>query len=128
MVSCPCDSHTFRPQVTLDSLIPSRMPFVKANAIFHHWKIDDHRMGLAFNGTADARSFDRGIRVALENLEKGELPLLRFAFTQLLFVFSHIASVDYVSLWATNLLITGVTLRAMAKNAERGCEVKFPVV
>lgn len=58
-------------QITLDSLIPCHMPFVKANAIFHHWMIGTQRMGLAFNGTADARSFDRGIRVALENLDKG---------------------------------------------------------
>ena len=29
-------------------------------------------MGLSFNGTADARAFDRGIRIALENLEKGK--------------------------------------------------------
>nr|CAB3266539.1 sprouty-related, EVH1 domain-containing protein 2-like [Phallusia mammillata] len=56
--------------ITLDSLIPYHMPFTKANAIFHHWMIGSQRMGLAFNGTADARSFDRGIRVALENLDK----------------------------------------------------------
>ena len=60
-------------QVTLDSLIPPRMLFVKASDIFHHWTIGDQRMGLAFHGTVDARSFDRGIRVALENLEKGKL-------------------------------------------------------
>ncbi|XP_076815686.1 sprouty-related, EVH1 domain-containing protein 2-like [Clavelina lepadiformis] len=57
-------------KVTLDSLIPPRMLFVKASDIFHHWTIGDQRMGLAFHGTVDARSFDRGIRVALENLEK----------------------------------------------------------
>ena len=33
-------------------------------------------MGLSFNGTADARAFDRGIRIALENLEKGNLERL----------------------------------------------------
>ena len=49
------------------------MPFTKASAIFHHWVIGGKKLGLAFNGTADARSFDRGVRVALENLEKGKL-------------------------------------------------------
>ncbi|XP_002127752.2 sprouty-related, EVH1 domain-containing protein 2-like [Ciona intestinalis] len=57
-------------EVTLDTLIPPQMIFVRASAIFHHWVIGQERMGLAFNGTADARSFDRGIRVALENLDK----------------------------------------------------------
>uniref|UniRef100_H2YZ34 WH1 domain-containing protein n=1 Tax=Ciona savignyi TaxID=51511 RepID=H2YZ34_CIOSA len=57
-------------EVTLDTLIPPQMIFVRASAIFHHWIIGQERLGLAFNGTADARSFDRGIRVALENLEK----------------------------------------------------------
>ena len=47
------------------------MAFTKASPIFHHWKIGDQRMGLTFSCTADGRSFDRGIRVALENLEKG---------------------------------------------------------
>lgn len=47
------------------------MVFTVATPIFHHWVIGDQRMGLSFNGTADARAFNRGIRVALENLEKG---------------------------------------------------------
>jgi len=65
--------HAYRSQdrvVTLDSFIPIGMPFHRGNDIFQHWKIGEKRLGLAFNGTADARSFDRGIRVALENLEK----------------------------------------------------------
>lgn len=65
-------------QVTLNALIPPRMPFTKATPIFQHWLIGGQRMGLSFNGTADARSFDRGIRVALENLEKGK-PVLSSA-------------------------------------------------
>ena len=47
------------------------MSFTKASPIFHHWRIGSQRMGLTFGCTADGRSFDRGIRVALENLEKG---------------------------------------------------------
>ena len=59
-------------QVTLDTIIPVKMPFTRASAIFHHWVVDGLKLGLAFNGTADARSFDRGIRVALENLDKSK--------------------------------------------------------
>ena len=64
---------SYKFQVTLDTIIPVKMPFTKASAIFHHWVIGGKKLGLAFNGTADARSFDRGVRVALENLEKGKL-------------------------------------------------------
>ena len=66
LISCifPC-------QITLNDLIPPKMPFFRGNDIFQHWQIGVKRLGLAFNGTADARSFDRGIRVALENIGRG---------------------------------------------------------
>lgn len=48
------------------------MTFHETNGTFHHWQIGSRRMGLTFYSPAEARSFDRGIRVAMDKLSKGK--------------------------------------------------------
>lgn len=38
---------------------------------FHHWHTGECRYGLTFQTAADARAFDRGVRIAIEELFDG---------------------------------------------------------
>lgn len=44
---------------------------------FHHWRTGDHKFGLTFLTAADARAFDCGVRLAVEDLLDGEFPWRR---------------------------------------------------
>lgn len=57
-------------KVTLDCFIQRNMVFHETIGTFHHWKIGDKKMGLTFYTPAEARSFNRGVRVALEKLAR----------------------------------------------------------
>nr|XP_039260475.1 uncharacterized protein LOC120336778 isoform X1 [Styela clava] len=57
-------------KVTLDCFIQRHMVFHETIGTFHHWKIGDSKMGLTFYTPAEARSFNRGVRVALEKLAR----------------------------------------------------------
>ena len=39
---------------------------------FHHWRFGDVKFGLTFQTAADARAFDRAVRVAIEDLLEGK--------------------------------------------------------
>ena len=41
---------------------------------FHHWRFGDVKFGLTFQTAADARAFDRAVRVAIEDLLEGKHP------------------------------------------------------
>ncbi|XP_067875314.1 sprouty-related, EVH1 domain-containing protein 1-like [Heterodontus francisci] len=45
----------------------------KVNPIFHHWKVDDDKFGLTFQSPADAVTFERSIKNAIEELAEGSL-------------------------------------------------------
>ncbi|CAN7999406.1 unnamed protein product, partial [Ixodes hexagonus] len=49
----------------------------KVMPTFHHWRAGDHKFGLTFQTSADARAFDKAVRVAMEDLLDGTLT---FAF------------------------------------------------
>jgi len=38
---------------------------------FHHWRTGDQKFGLTFQTAADARAFDKGVRMAVEDLLNG---------------------------------------------------------
>ena len=40
---------------------------------FHHWKTGNKKFGLTFQTAADARAFDKGVRLAIEDLLDGKL-------------------------------------------------------
>ena len=39
---------------------------------FHHWKTGNKKFGLTFQTAADARAFDKGVRLAVEDLLDGK--------------------------------------------------------
>lgn len=40
----------------------------KVMPTFHHWRAGEHKFGLTFQTSADARAFDKAVRVAMEDL------------------------------------------------------------
>ena len=42
---------------------------------FHHWKTGNKKFGLTFQTAADARAFDKGVRLAIEDLLDGKIPI-----------------------------------------------------
>jgi len=38
---------------------------------FHHWKTGEKKFGLTFQTAADARAFDKGVCIAIEDLLDG---------------------------------------------------------
>ncbi|XP_069065111.1 sprouty-related, EVH1 domain-containing protein 1 isoform X1 [Pleurodeles waltl] len=57
--------------VVLECMLQRNLIYNKVTPTFHHWKIDDKKFGLTFQSPADARAFDRGIRIAIEDLTQG---------------------------------------------------------
>ncbi|XP_020834267.2 sprouty-related, EVH1 domain-containing protein 3 [Phascolarctos cinereus] len=43
----------------------------KANPIFHHWQLEDHKFGLTFQSPADTDAFQRSMQTALSELVQG---------------------------------------------------------
>jgi len=46
-------------------LIKKDFEYNKVMPTFHHWKTGDKKFGLTFQTAADARAFDKGVRLAL---------------------------------------------------------------
>ena len=44
----------------------------KVMPTFHHWKTGNKKFGLTFQTAADARAFDKGVRLAIEDLLDGK--------------------------------------------------------
>ena len=45
----------------------------KVMPTFHHWRTGNKKFGLTFQTAHDARAFDKGVRVAVEDLLEGGL-------------------------------------------------------
>lgn len=43
---------------------------------FHHWKTGEKKFGLTFQTAADARAFDKGVCLAIEDLLDGKSKIL----------------------------------------------------
>ena len=59
-------------QIVLSCTIKKDFEYNKVMPTFHHWKTGDKKFGLTFQTAADARAFDKGVRMAVEELLDGE--------------------------------------------------------
>ncbi|XP_037772386.1 sprouty-related, EVH1 domain-containing protein 2-like isoform X2 [Penaeus monodon] len=57
--------------VVLSCTIKKDFEYNKVMPTFHHWKTGDKKFGLTFQTAADARAFDKGVRMAVEDLLEG---------------------------------------------------------
>eukprot|EP00096_Caligus_rogercresseyi_P009589 TRINITY_DN327_c1_g2_i2.p1 TRINITY_DN327_c1_g2~~TRINITY_DN327_c1_g2_i2.p1 ORF type:complete len:559 (-),score=224.68 TRINITY_DN327_c1_g2_i2:149-1825(-) len=57
--------------VVLSCTIKRDFEYNKVMPTFHHWKTGNKKFGLTFQTAADARAFDKGVRLAIEDLLDG---------------------------------------------------------
>ncbi|KAG8201796.1 hypothetical protein JTE90_027279 [Oedothorax gibbosus] len=57
--------------VVLSCTIKKDFQYNKVMPTFHHWRTGDKKFGLTFQTAADARAFDKGVRMAIEDLSDG---------------------------------------------------------
>jgi len=57
--------------IVLSCTIKKDFEYNKVMPTFHHWKTGDKKFGLTFQTAADARAFDKGVRMAVEELLDG---------------------------------------------------------
>ncbi|XP_046631253.1 protein sprouty-like isoform X2 [Daphnia pulicaria] len=57
--------------VVLSCTIRKDFQYNKVMPTFHHWRTGDQKFGLTFQTAADARAFDKGVRMAVEDLLNG---------------------------------------------------------
>jgi hypothetical protein len=67
--------HLLPFQVVLSCTIKKDFEYNKVMPTFHHWKTANKKFGLTFQTAADARAFDKGVRIAVQDLLDGERPL-----------------------------------------------------
>ncbi|XP_067121299.1 sprouty-related, EVH1 domain-containing protein 2-like isoform X2 [Centruroides vittatus] len=54
--------------VVLSCTIKKDFQYNKVMPTFHHWRTGDKKFGLTFQTAADARAFDKGVKIAVEDL------------------------------------------------------------
>ena len=64
---------------------------------FHHWRFGDVKFGLTFQTAADARAFDRAVRVAIEDLLEGKPRSFVFHFLTLTYYLHTYSTVIYLA-------------------------------
>ncbi|GFY73326.1 sprouty-related, EVH1 domain-containing protein 2 [Trichonephila inaurata madagascariensis] len=57
--------------VVLSCSIKKDFQYNKVMPTFHHWSTGDKKFGLTFQTAADGRAFDKGVRMAIEDLSDG---------------------------------------------------------
>lgn len=57
----------------LSCTIKKDFEYNKVMPTFHHWKTGNKKFGLTFQTAADARAFDKGVRLAVEDLLDGKI-------------------------------------------------------
>ncbi|KAK3547968.1 hypothetical protein QTP70_001634 [Hemibagrus guttatus] len=55
----------------LECAIQKGLIYNKVNPIFHHWRVEERKFGLTFQSPADAISFEKGLQIVLDRLDKG---------------------------------------------------------
>lgn len=58
-------------RVLLSCAIGRDFTYNKVMPTFHHWRAGEHKYGLTFQTSADARAFDKAVRIAMEDLLDG---------------------------------------------------------
>uniref|UniRef100_G3PI70 WH1 domain-containing protein n=1 Tax=Gasterosteus aculeatus aculeatus TaxID=481459 RepID=G3PI70_GASAC len=51
----------------LECAVQRGLVYNKVNPIFHHWRVEDRKFGLTFQSPADAISFEKGLKLVLDN-------------------------------------------------------------
>ncbi len=109
-------------QVVLSCTIKKDFEYNKVMPTFHHWKTGNKKFGLTFQTAADARAFDKGVKLAIEDLLDGKgAILLNSALTN-----SRFLSLNYFFL-PSNLLdtfgeysqVSGVPPQALSGEQEK---------
>ncbi|XP_045457341.1 sprouty-related, EVH1 domain-containing protein 1 [Melitaea cinxia] len=54
--------------LVLDCTVKDDFQYHKVMPTFHHWVSDEKKFGLTFQTAADARAFDKGVRIAVNDL------------------------------------------------------------
>jgi len=65
-----CEAVVVRVKEVLECTVSEDIQYVSANPTFHHWKTGNRRYGLAFQSSADGRSFERSVRLAAYEMQK----------------------------------------------------------
>lgn len=58
-------------QVVMSCTIKRDFQYNRVMPTFHHWKTGNLKYGLTFQTAADARAFDRAVKVAVDDLLSG---------------------------------------------------------
>ena len=59
-------------QMVLNCTIKRDFEYNRVMPTFHHWRTDNKKFGLTFQTAADARAFDKGVRMAIMDLLNGK--------------------------------------------------------
>lgn len=58
-------------QPVLECAVERGLVYNKVNPIFHHWRVEDRKFGLTFQSPADAISFEKGLQLVIDKLNRG---------------------------------------------------------
>ena len=62
--------------MVLNCTIKRDFEYNRVMPTFHHWRTDNKKFGLTFQTAADARAFDKGVRMAIWDLLDGKKNIL----------------------------------------------------
>ena len=71
-----CLTFTLFVQLVMSCTIKRDFQYNRVMPTFHHWKTGNLKYGLTFQTAADARAFDKAVKIAVDDLLSGELSLL----------------------------------------------------
>ena len=80
----------------LNCAIKKDFEYHRVMPTFHHWRFGDVKFGLTFQTAADARAFDRAVRVAIEDLLEGKPRSFVFHFLALTYYLHTYSTVIYL--------------------------------
>ena len=70
-------------QVILTCTIKRDFEYNKVMPTFHHWKTGNKRYGITFHTAADARAFDKGVTMAIQDVLDGKIETFEDAILEL---------------------------------------------
>ena len=74
--------------MVLNCTIKRDFEYNRVMPTFHHWRTDNKKFGLTFQTAADARAFDKGVRMAIMDLLNGKTLLGLIFIAKILIVLS----------------------------------------
>ena len=73
-----CLTFTLFVQLVMSCTIKRDFQYNRVMPTFHHWKTGNLKYGLTFQTAADARAFDKAVKIAVDDLLSGEYPVMGF--------------------------------------------------